>query len=122
MTSTLAQYPHPLTELYQNQIGGTYQCDLTNRIFVTFNGVLTAFRAQDFLLFKRRVDGVDIHEMIFNLDDAYDVEVIESPRREHTFVLTLCELIHLRDLLAGTKFALDLNTLLHERLYSVPVY
>jgi len=58
--------------------------------------------------------------MIFNTDDAYDVEIIRAPRTDHSFVLTLCDLVALRDLLNGTRFTLELNSLLNERIYSVP--
>lgn len=111
-----------LTELYSNTKGITYQCDRTNRIILQFGEARVAFRIADFVTFRRQVDSVDIHTMIFNTDDAYDVEVIDAPRSGHLFVLTLCDLIALRDLLAGTRFALDLNSLLYERLYATPVY
>ncbi|GAB3325159.1 hypothetical protein GCM10027299_22950 [Larkinella ripae] len=113
---------HPLTELFANSKGVSYQCDTTNRIVIQFGEARVSLRISDFLTFKKRVDSVDIHTMIFNTDDAYDVEVIDAPRTDHLFVLSLCDLIALRDLLAGTRFSLDLNTLLNERLYSSLVY
>jgi hypothetical protein len=108
--------------LYANAKGAAYQCDASNRILVQFGDARVAFRINDFLTFKQKVDSVDIHTMIFNTDDAYDLEVIDAPRTDHLFVLNLCDLIALRDLLAGARFALDLNTLLHERIYSSLVY
>ncbi|WP_266365666.1 hypothetical protein [Tellurirhabdus rosea] len=111
-----------LTELYSNAKGATFQCDRTNRLIVQFGDARIALRVADFVTFKRRVDSVDIHTMLFNLDDAYDVEIISAPRTDHLFVLTLCDLIALRDLLDGTRFVLDLNSLLCERLYTSLVY
>ncbi|MRS63788.1 hypothetical protein [Larkinella terrae] len=113
---------HQLTELFANTKGTTYQCDTTNRIIIQFGETRVSLRITDFLTFKKRVDSVDIHTMIFNTDDAYDVEVIDAPRTGHLFVLSLCDLIALRDLLAGTRFVLDLNTLLNERIYSTLVF
>lgn len=109
-----------LIELYSNPKGSTFQCDATNRIIVEFDDVQVALRIRDFLTFKRKVDSVDLHTMIFNTDDAYDVEIIRAPRTDHSFVLTLCDLVALRDLLNGTRFTLELNSLLNERIYSVP--
>ncbi|MFD1140028.1 hypothetical protein ACFQ4C_02875 [Larkinella insperata] len=117
MSNTLS-----LTELFANAKGTTYQCDTTNRILIQFGEARVSLRISDFMTFKKRVDSVDIHTMIFNTDDAYDVEVIDAPRTDHLFVLNLCDLIALRDLLAGTRFVLDLNTLLNERLCSTLVY
>ncbi|MFC5408543.1 hypothetical protein ACFPMF_04445 [Larkinella bovis] len=113
---------HQVTELFANAKGATFQCDTTNRIIIQFGETRVSLRISDFLTFKKRVDSVDIHTMIFNTDDAYDVEVIDAPRTNHLFVLNLCDLIALRELLAGTRFMLDLNTLLNERIYSALVY
>ncbi|MFY7827929.1 MAG: hypothetical protein ACOVQ4_12430 [Flectobacillus sp.] len=105
-----------LHELYQNSKGSTYQCDLTNRIHVQFNGMLAIFRIQDFLAFRRKVLSVDIHEMIFNLSDNFDYELVEAPQAQLSWKLTLCEIVQLRDLLDGTKFVLMLNSMICEVL------
>jgi hypothetical protein len=105
-----------LNELYKTNRGVSWQCDLTNRIYVQFGDILTAFKVQDFFIFRRKVNSVDIHEMIFNLSDDYDFELIESPKNGFSHNLTLCEIIQLRDLLDGTKFSLDLNSILCEVL------
>ncbi len=110
------------TELFSNSKGVTYQCDRTARIIVEFGGYIMAFKITDFLYFKRKVDSVDLHAMIFNLSDDYDFEVIEAPQTNLSLKLTLCELVNLRDLLAGTKFMLDLNSMLYELIYNVPTY
>ncbi|MFN4147425.1 MAG: hypothetical protein ACK4GN_16480 [Runella sp.] len=109
-------------ELYANAKGRTFQCDRTARIIIEFGEVVVAFKVKDFLAFKRKVDSVDIHAMIFNLSDDYDFEVIEAPHANLSLKLPLCDLIALRDLLSGTKFMLDLNSLLYERIYNVPTY
>ncbi len=108
-----------LNELYKNQKGITWQCDLTDRIYIKFNDTLTGFKVSDFLTFRRKVHSVDIHEMIFNLSDDYDFELIQSPKNNFSSQLTLCEIIQLRDLLDGTKFSLDLNSMLYEVLGTV---
>jgi hypothetical protein len=105
-------------ELYKTPKGTTYQCDVTNRIVLDFAGQISAFRYSDFVAFRRRVEHVNLHEMIFNLGDEFDVEVIEAPKADRTFVLTLCDLVQLRELLSGTQFTLNLNSMLHETLYS----
>lgn len=105
-----------LAELYQNQKGITWQCDITNRIYMKFGDTLTAFKVHDFLNFRRKVNKVDIHEMIFNLSDDYDFELIEAPQNGFSSQLTLCEIVQLRDLLDGTKFSLDVTSMLYEVL------
>ena len=109
---------HP-NELYLTAKGCSWQCDLTNRVYVQFQETVAAFRPRDFFVFSRKVNAVNIHEMIYNLSDEYDFEIIEAPEHGVSMRLGLCELVQLRDLLDGTKFALKLNSLLHEALGEV---
>ena len=103
-------------ELYRNEKGVTYQCDLTNRVIVRFIDLEVQFKVQDFAVFRRKVNNVDIKAMLFDLSDAGDFKVLESPSNQLAHRLTLCEIIQLRDLLNGTKFALDLRSMLQETL------
>ena len=106
-------------ELFRVAKGCSWQCDLTNRVYLQFQETTAAFRMRDFFAFHRKVNAVNIHDMIYNLSDAYDFEIIEAPQQGVTLQLGLCELIQLRDLLDGTRFALKLNSLLHEALGEV---
>lgn len=103
-------------ELYRNEKGITYQCDLTNRIIVKFIDIEVQFRVQDFASFRRKVNSIDIMAMLFDLSDNSDFKVLESPTNQLSHRFTLCEVIQLRDLLNGTKFALDLRSLLNATL------
>lgn len=104
-------------ELYVNNYGAVYQCDRTNRICVHFADTIASFRIDNFLNFKKLVDGVDIHTMIFDLSDDCDHELIDLPNASKKIKLTLCEIIHLRELLEGAKFALYMYDFLAEILY-----
>jgi len=103
-------------ELYTTAKGCAWQCDLTDRIYVNFKGNVLAFKIQDFLTFRRKVQSIDIHEMIFNLSDDYDFEIIESPQNQLSLKLNLCDVIQFRELLDGTRFAIELYSMLHEVL------
>ena len=106
-------------ELYRIAKGCSWQCDLTNRVYLQFQETTAAFRMRDFYACHRKVKAVNMHEMIYNRSDTYDFEIIEAPQHGVSLQLGLCELIQLRDLLDGTRFALKLNTLLHEALGEV---
>lgn len=103
-------------ELYATSKGSVHQCDLTDKIYLNFKDNVLAFKIQDFLSFRRKVQAVDIHEMIFNLSDKYDFEVIESPQNQFSLKLTLCDIIQLRELLDGARFAIEMYSMLHEVL------
>ncbi|NJL15169.1 MAG: hypothetical protein HC913_20630 [Microscillaceae bacterium] len=54
-----------------------------------------------------------------NPHNAFDLEIIYTPEQGHCWVLTLCEIIQLRNLLEGTWAMLELNSIIQERIYAV---
>lgn len=103
-------------ELYKTNKGQAYQCNLTNRIFLEFGGLTTAFKIHNFLNFKRLIDEINIIDKLYDLSDEADFDIIKAPNSNQTFTLHLCDLIHLRELLSGTRFALYVNSFLNEVL------
>lgn len=104
-------------ELFSTSKGFSFQCDKSSRIVVNFGEMEAAFRIHDFLNFRRFINKIDIKSKIFDLSDESDYEFVEAPQLNVYQRLTLCELIQLRELVNGTHFALELNSLLHELLY-----
>ncbi|GAB2640782.1 hypothetical protein GCM10027035_38300 [Emticicia sediminis] len=103
-------------ELYTTSKGSAWQCDLTNKIYLNFKGGILGFKIQDFLSFRRKVQAVDIHEMIFNISDKYDFEIIDFPQNQLSLKLALCDIVQLRELLDGARFAIEVYSMLHEVL------
>ena len=103
-------------ELYRTNKGQAYQCNLTNRIFLEFGGLTTAFKVHNFINFKRLIDEINIIDKLYDLSDEADFDIIKAPNSNQTFTLHLCDLIHLRELLSGAKFALYVNSFLNEVL------
>lgn len=110
-----------LFELYRTEKGVVWQCDLTDTLVLQFGDRQARLKVHDFASFRRKVNRIDIQAMLFDLSDACDAHLIEAPKNGVSYRLTLCELIQLRDLLNGAKFALDLGSLLHETLGEVQV-
>ena len=111
MTSNL---PATYKEVFKTDKGVVYQCDVTNRLILEFWDTHTALSARDFAQFRRMVETVDVRQMALSTDAAYDVEILTPPRSERCYVLSLCEIIHLRELLTGARLMLDLNAMLRE--------
>jgi hypothetical protein len=103
-------------ELYRTNKGQAYQCNLTNRIFLDFGGLTTAFKIHNFINFKRLIDEINIIDKLYDLSDEADFDIIKAPNSNQTFTLHLCDLIHLRELLSGARFALYVNSFLNEVL------
>lgn len=101
-------------EVFQTDKGAVYQCDRTNRLILSYWRTLTPMSARDFSQFRRMVNTVNVHQMALSTDAADDVEILTTPRLEQCYVLTLCEVIHLRELLNGANLMLELNSMLRE--------
>ncbi|MHA6249352.1 hypothetical protein ACXYMU_15530 [Pontibacter sp. CAU 1760] len=106
----------PLTEIFATAAGAVFQCDRRNRVLVQFAGQLTVLKIDAFLRLKRAVDSVDLTAMAASTSRAADFELISVCGCDRCYVLTLTELYGFQELLDGAKFALALNSVLHECL------
>ncbi len=107
-------------EVFRTERGAVYQCDATQRMILEFWEAQTAFSIRDFTQFRRTVQTIDLRQMALSTDSAHDVEILTLPRSERCYVLTLCEVVHLRELLNGAQLMLDLNSMLRECGCSLP--
>lgn len=98
--------------LFETEKGYSYQCDVTNSIIINFADTVSAYKIQDFLIFQRKVNSVDILNMLYDLSDQSDAQLIETTKRNFSRNLTICEIVQLRELLNGTKFTLSLHSML----------
>lgn len=105
-----------LVEIYANEAGAVYQCDRKNRLMLFFNGTLNVLKVDTFLRLRKVVASIDLEQMAANPSRSSDFEIVSVCGCERCFILSLTELHALRDLLAGAKFSLELNRLLHECL------
>ncbi|WP_425290879.1 hypothetical protein [Spirosoma linguale] len=103
-----------LQEVFRTDKGAVYQCDASNRLVLEFWDTHTYLSARDFAQFRRMVETVDLRQMALSTAAADDVEILTLPRSERCYVLTLCEVVHLRELLAGARLMLELNSMLRE--------
>lgn len=92
--------------LYQTAHGSIWQHDHLGTIEVRFATWEVQFKVHNFLHFKQVVDRIDIQSCLFDLDDAVDNLWLDAPNGNQKFRLTLCEVIHLKDLLEGAAFSL----------------
>lgn len=111
MTSNV---PRTYQEVYRTDKGVVYQCDASNRLILEFWDTHTQLSARDFSQFRRMVETVDVRQMALSTSAADDVEILAPPRSERCYVLTLCEIIQLRELLQGAKLMLELNSMIRE--------
>lgn len=109
-----------LKEIYGTAHGVVYQCDMKRCFVVDFGGYMTEFKLPCFFALKKLVDSIDLERMALNPSKSSDVEIVSPCGSDRCYVLTLPELIEFKELLSGTRVMLQLNSILHERLYRIP--
>ena len=108
-------------EIFRTEHGCVYQCDRKRCFGVDFGGYMTEYKIPCFFALKKLVDSVDVEAMVLNAGKASDIEIISPCGSERCYVLTLPELLEFKELLAGARVMMQLNSILHERLYRVAV-
>ena len=103
--------PH---ELFRTSKGVIYQHDITSSFTMEFLGKTAVFKVQEFLHFKKSIDKINLTDLL--LGDCPDLQIIHHKFSNHLFVVTLCDLVAMKELLAGAKVMLELNSILNNRL------
>ena len=106
-----------LKEIFTTPHGAVYQCDDRGTFAVDFGGYITEYKFPCFVALKKLVDRIDLEQMVLNSSKASDIEIISPCGSDRCYVLTLSQLIEFKELLAGARVMLQLNSILHERLY-----
>jgi hypothetical protein len=109
-----------LIEVFSTAEGAVYQDDLAKGWVVDFGGKRCHFDYRCFLKLRDGIYRIDIEDKLLNHAAAADIEIIFICACEHTYVLTLLEVIAMRDLLEGTFVMLELNQIINNALYNVP--
>ncbi len=96
-------------EVFKSDCGAVYQCSRQNCYWLEFQNTTTSFKVGDFIRFKKRIDTIDIEKMLCDSSRSSDFEIIMPFRTERCFILSVEDILNLRDILAGAKFVLELK-------------
>jgi len=103
-----------LVEIYSNSKGAVYQCDASNQFVVNFLDTTTYFSVRQFIDFKRLINQININLMLERIEREFDLELIYLPQKDELYTLEICEIYHLKELLAGARTLLELQSFLNE--------
>ncbi len=104
-----------LNELYKTGKGAVYQDDENSCFTLEFMGKLTVFKVYEFLHFKKSIDNINLADLFLN-DLGQDLQIIHHKNSDQLFIITLCDLVALKELLSGAKVMLELNSIICSRL------
>ena len=120
MQKTQLQISLPIAsfeEVFSTVKGAIYQSDTEGCWYVDFAGKLAKFDYRNLLKLKKAVYHIDIKNLLLNSDKAPDLEILFICACEHCYVLSLIEIIALKELLQGTFVMLELNHIIFDRLH-----
>ncbi|MBD1384179.1 hypothetical protein IDJ75_02725 [Mucilaginibacter rigui] len=121
MVTTLTTNPQisTLSDVFSTQNGAVYQCDAERCWYVDFAGKVAKFDYRCLLKLKKAVYNVDIEAKLLDSSKKPDIEIIFICACDHTYILTLLQIIALKEILEGTFVMLQLNNIIQDRLYRV---
>jgi hypothetical protein len=119
MQKTLVQPAIKFSEVYSTDHGATYQSDSENCWYIDFAGKLARFDYRNLLKLKKAVYNIDIEGLLMDNTKSADVEILFICACDHCYVLSLLQIISLKELLEGTFVMLDLNHILYDRLQRI---
>lgn len=117
MQNTLAQSPVQFTEVFATTKGVIFQSDSEQCWYIDFAGKLARFDYRNLLKLRKAVYKIDIAQLLLNNTKSPDLEIIFICACDHCYVLTLLEIINLKELLDGTFVMLELNHIIYDRLH-----
>jgi len=105
-----------MTEVFGTNNGTIFQSDAERCWFVDFGGKMARFDYRNLLKLRKAVYNVDIEGILLDGSKSPDVEIIFICACDHCYVLTLLQIIALKEILEGTFVMLDLNNIINDRL------
>jgi len=122
MCKNLVAFPKPdWAEVFRTEGGCVYQSDAEKALYVEFGGKIARYDIRCLGRLKKAVAGIDLERMATDVSRTSDVEIISLCACEHCYVLNIGQIIAFRELLEGAFVMFDLNSIIRERLYALPV-
>jgi hypothetical protein len=109
-----------VNELFSNEHGAVYQCNMRNCYWLDFKGEQTSFKVGDFLRFKDHVDAIDVDSLFNDASRSADFTILMPYRCNRCFILSALEVINLKELLSAARFMIELNSVLTTCLKARP--
>ncbi|MBC7565723.1 MAG: hypothetical protein H7223_02025 [Pedobacter sp.] len=104
-------------EVFSTEKGAIYQSDEEVCWYVDFAGKLAKFDYRNLLKLQKAVYKIDIENLLLSSDKSPDLEIIFICACDHCYVLSLIEIISLKELLQGAFVMLELNHIIFDRLH-----
>lgn len=120
MQQVIPEIQYSITEVFKTTGGAIHQCDAERCWYVDFAGKVARFDYRCLLKLRKAVYHIDIEQLLLDNTKTPDVEIIFICACDHCYVLTLVQIIALKELLEGTFVMLELNRIIQGKLICMP--
>jgi len=110
-----------LEEIYRTTHGAVLQCSNKNCYWLEFLGDCTPFKVADFLNFKKQVEEIDLDKLLNDPSPHADLTILMPFRSQRCFVLSVTDVLNLKELMQGAKFMMELPGVIKDCLKVSPV-
>lgn len=119
MQQTLTLPSINFTEVFSTKNGAIYQSDSEGCWYIDFAGKLARFDYRNLLKLRKAVYQIDIEDLLLNSAKSADLEIIFICACDHCYVLSLIQIIKMKELIQGAFTMLELNHIIFDRLHRI---
>lgn len=106
-----------IAEVFSTINGKVFQDNQHLRFILEWQGEKSVLKLPCYFGLKKRIDAINIEKMLDDPSTSHDVEIIAPCGCDRCFVLTVPEIIEFKNLLAGARVMMELNSIIYERLH-----
>jgi hypothetical protein len=121
VTALIDTQQNTWSDVFSTKYGAIYQSDAERCWYVDFAGKVAKFDYRCLLKLKKAVYNVDIEAKLLQSTKDPDIEILFICACDHCYILSLLQIIALKELLEGTFVMLQLNHILQDRLYRIAI-
>ncbi|PIB36114.1 hypothetical protein BFP72_12265 [Reichenbachiella sp. 5M10] len=103
--------------IHESHNGKIIQADSENCFYLIYKGGEYRMNVCSFIAFKYKLDAFNIEEMLLSDSVQNDLEIIPLCNKDRILVLTLNEIIEVKDLVQGALVMLELNSIVEYRIH-----
>ena len=102
--------------IYETANAKIKQSDRDNCFFLDFKSETYKLKVCSFIALKIKLDGLDLECILLDELTKSEIEIISLCNNERILVLTISEIIELKELLSGAMVMIELNSIVHQRI------
>ncbi len=109
-----------LHEVFKTEAGIIYQSDSERCVLIDFAGSICKFNYAQSLRLKKIIEAIDVDAMLLDTESA-SLEIVTLHGCDNVYILSVLQIIKLKELLQGAFVMFDLNNILKDCLQRTAV-